>query len=455
MRRSFIGTLLIAATAVPLAISGSLLNGHAQVAGPQPSEFNYPGLVAPFAAQCAQFASQPCPDAQSATTWSVDNGGNGALQIWTQFGSLLGTAAASSNNARNLILQPYNPSVDFTATTSLTFPATANNVQALGQTAGLIAYVNDDNFIFVGRVFNTGQPQLEFVQELNGVDAVTVVPETQTLLNNTVYLQLTKLDDEYTAAYSYDNVTFTPISAGAFPATATATPTGTATVTATATATAVPAYYTMLPGTTTPKIGLFAFGGTNTAVSNNQIPANFDWFRLGAGTLSQTPGPVVTATSTALPTSTVIPTSTAIPTTVATVAPTATVLPTATAVPTATATTAPVPTPTPITIVRRVFRYQPGFRYVSIWYHYVRKGTFEHLEVQANRHTKFGIWVHVFFPSGVSYAYFQNTDANGHWRMSFAVPTNSGSPYSKQAVVTLQLWHGKQTVEHFAFFTVL
>lgn len=449
MRRSFIGTLLIAATAVPLAISGSLLNGHAQVAGPQPSEFNYPGLVAPFTPQCAQYATGTCPDAQSATTWNIDNG---VLRIWTQFGSLLGTTAQASNNARDLILQPYNSTVDFTATTKLTFPATANNVQALGQTAGLIAYVNDDNFIFAGRVFNTGQPQLEFVQELNGVDAATVVPETQTLLNNTVYLQLTKLGNQYTAAYSYDNVNFTPISAGAFPATATATPTGT--VTATATATTTPAYYTMVPGTTTPQVGLFAFGGTNAAVSNNQIPADFDWFRLGAGTASQTPGPVVTATSTALPTSTTIPTSTAIPATAVPTA-TATVAPTATTVPTATATTAPVPTPTPITIIRRVYRYQVGFRHVSVWYHYVRKGTFEHLEVQANRHTKFGIWVHVVFPSGVSYAYFQKTDANGHWRVSFAVPTNSGSPYTKRAVVTLQLWHGKQTDKEFAFFTVI
>lgn len=453
MRRSLIGTLLIAVTAVPLAISGSLLNGHAQVAGPQGSEFNYPGLVAPFTARCAQFAAQPCPDAQSSTTWSVDEGGNGALRIWTQFGSLLGVAGASSNNARNLILQPYNLSVDFTATTKLTFPATAATATALGQTAGLIVYQDDDNFIFVGRVFNTGQSQLQFVQELNGVDTVATVPGTNTFLNNTVYLQLQKLGNQYTAAYSYDNVTFTPIPAAAFPATA--TPTATGTTTATAVPTAVPAYYTMLPGTTTPQIGLFAFGGTNAAVTSNQIAADFDWFRLGSGTASQTPGPTVTATSTALPTSTIIPTSTVIPTAVSTAVPTATatatVLPTATAVPVATNT--PIPTPTPIPPVHHAARL--SFRSVSVWYHYVRKGTFEHLEVQANMHTKLGIWVHVLFPSGVNYAYFQNTNANGHWRMSFAVPTNSGSPYTKSAVVTLQLWHGKQTDKDFAFFTVI
>lgn len=453
MRRSLGATLLIAATAVPLAISGSMLHGYAQVSGPQESEFNYPGLVDPFTAQCSTFAHAPCPDAQSATTWSVDDGGSGMLRIWTQFGSILGTSAASSNNARNLILQPYNPNTDFTATTKMTFPAIATTSAALGQTAGMIAYVNEDNFIFVGRVFNAGTaPQLEFLQELNGNDVATVVPETQNFLNNTVYLRLTKVGAQYTASYSYDNVTFTSITAA--PA-ATPTPAATATATpaATATATTIPPYYTLAPGTTTPQIGLFAFGGTNAAVTQNQIPADFDWFRIGAN--SQTPGPVVTATATvpATTTATAVPataTATTVPPT-ATAVPTATatVLPTATAAPTATST--PVPTPTPIVITP----YRPAFRYVSIWYHYVRRGTVEHIVIQANRHTKFGIWVHVYFPSGVSVAFFQNTDSRGHWSAAFPVPGNAWSRYSKKAVVTLQLWHGKQTVKDFTSFTVI
>lgn len=445
--RRFI-TLLVVLVAAMLPLSASLLHGYAQVAGPQGDEFNSTTFTAPFHVVCAQYASAPCPDPQSASTWSLDANNSGVLRIWTQFGSLLGTAAQASNNARNLVLQPYNPATDWTVTTKLTFPAVVTNASFLGQTAGLLVYQDDDNFIFLGRAFNPGHPsQLEFVQEVNGVDTISTVDENGSF-PFTVYLRLTKVGTVYQASYSTDNVNFTSIAPGTPPATATPTATATATGTVTATATPsptatstpVPTGYSAMYAT--PQVGVFAFGGTNTAVGSNQIPADFGWFRVGLN--SQTPLPSPTATNTAVPSATATATATSTP--VATTVPTATSTP----VPTAT----PVPaTPTPVVIVKKA--YHVGFRYVSIWYHFMRRGTYEHIVVQANRHTQFGIWVHVVFPSGLHYDYYANTDAGGHWEKSFLVPYNANSPYNNRAWVLFQLWHGKQTAKDYGYFGVL
>lgn len=451
MRRSVIATLLIVATTIPLAISGSLLHGYAQTTGPQGDEFNYPVFTAPFQVKCAAYAVS-CPDNQGAGTWSLDANNSGVLRIITQFGSLLGTQANSSNNARNLILQPFNPNIGFTVTTDMLFPAVNTAATPLGQTAGLIVYQDDDNFIFLGRAFNSSsQPsQLEFVQEINGVDTVSAINESGPFFGP-VYLRLTNTGNAYSAYYSTDNTNFTQIPAGTPPVTATATATGTAQPTATA----VPTFYTATYAN--PQIGLFAFGGTNTAINNpsNQLAADFDWFRVGANSMTPGPTPVFTstATTTALPTSTSIATSTPIPSATSTAVPTATgtAVPTATTAPTATPTSTPIPTPTPVPHVAKPL----GFRYVSIWYHAVRKGTFDHVVVQSNKHTTLGIWVHVIFPSGVHYDFYENTDSHGHWSKSFPVPTNSGSAYNNRAIVAIQLWHSKKTVKDFEFFTVL
>jgi beta-xylosidase-like protein len=464
MRRTIIAAAILAVALVPGAI-GSLSPGYAQTSAgpPQGDEFNSSSFTAPFVPLCAQFASQPCPDQPAVGTWNLNSENPGYLRIWSQFGSLLGTASQSSNNARNLILQPVSPASDWIITTEMTFPATVVNVNALGQTAGIMVYQDDDNFIFAGRTFSTsGVPQLQFVQEVAGVDTTSVVPESA-LLQPRVFLQIRKSGTQYTGYYSYDNVNFTPFLTptatptplptatatstatatvtGTPPATPTATntptaPTATATVTNTPVSTALPTAYTA--SYASPRVGLFAWGGTNAQVNANKIPADFNWFRVGnsqvpaatpTATATNTPGPTSTSTTTA--TSTTVPTSTSTP------------------APTATSTPIPTPTPTPKP------KYVLAFKSVSLWYHTVRQGTFNYLDVQANHHQTLGIWVHVLFPNGMHYDYYENTDSSGHWTKQFNVPGGVISRYSNEATVTLQLWHAKSTAKDFVTFTII
>jgi hypothetical protein len=92
---------------------------------------------------------------------------------------------------------------------------------------------------------------------------------------------------------------------------------------------------------------------------------------------------------------------------------------------------------------------------VSLWYHRVRQGTFNHVEIQANHKRVLGIWVHVYFPNGRVYSYYDNTDKGGHWAKSFSVPNPSVGPRGDQAVVTAQLWEGKRTRKNFATFVII
>lgn len=464
MRRFAVATTLVLVVLIPI---GMVRSGYAQTSPmPQGDEFNGPGFSAPFVLRCAQFAPAPCPDAPGATTWNLNSESPGQLRIWTQFGSLLGTASQSSNNARDLVLQPAGAGADWTATTRLTFPASATNYTPLGQTAGLIVYQSDDEFIFVGRTFTDAGFELEFLQEIDGQDTAYTVPESA-FPNFTVYLRLTKTDDLYSASYSYDNANFTSfVNASPTPtvtSTATNTPiptptvtgtppaTPTATITPTPTATGGPTLTPTATATVTPvalagfeaaygapQVGLFAWGGTNAAVSTNMVPADFDWFRVGN---SQVPAPTLTPTATGTPVSTA--------TAVATVTTTPTMTPTETPTATATATNTPTATPTPKP------KYVLKFRWVSIWYHVIREGTVEHIVIQGNHHQKFGIWAHVIFPNGFHYAWYQDTDKSGRWSTAFTVPNGVITQYSNQAVATLQLWHSKSTVKDFEFFTVI
>jgi hypothetical protein len=472
MRRIALVLLLCFTLGIPLAISQTAPHGFAQTSGPQGDEFSGDGpyangFEAPFQVICGKQAAN-CPDAQSATTWSLNAGGSGVLRIWTQFGSLLGLPQNASNNARNLVLQPVNPGVDWTATTKVAFPATTTNVTTLGQTAGLMVYQDDDNFIFVGRVFaSTGVSSIEFLQEVNGVDFVTAAPESG-VLPLTVYLRLSKTGTLYQGSYSYDNVNFVPLSAANLTptptATATATQTATATITSTptgtvtstpsptvtntptstptntptATGTPIPAGYTA--SYISPLVGVFAWGGTNAQVNGNMIAADFDWFRVGN---SLTPGPTPAPTNTGTPVATKTPTATSTPTS------TATPVATNTLTATATSTPAPPPTPTPKPVKHA---YVLRFSQTSIWYHTVRLGTFDHVVVQANHHQTLGIWMFVDFPSGLHYDYYTNTDANGHFEKTFSVPHASYSKRSTRAVVRFQLWHGRKTVKNFVVF---
>jgi hypothetical protein len=90
-----------------------------------------------------------------------------------------------------------------------------------------------------------------------------------------------------------------------------------------------------------------------------------------------------------------------------------------------------------------------------VWYHYVHKGTFEHIEAQATRNGTKGIWVHVIFATGLHLDYYGHTDGNGRWTKEFNIPADTISTYSKQAVVTFQLWKQKTTARSFATFNVI
>jgi len=175
---------------------------------------------------------------------------------------------------------------------------------------------------------------------------------------------------------------------------------------------------------------LFAWGGTNSSVSSNALAADFDWFRVG--TNSQTPAPTATSTATGTATNTLVPTST----NTATATSTATATNTATA--TATSTNTPTATPRP-----RPKKIVAAYRWISVWYHVVRLGTFEHLEVQGKNNTRYGIWVHVYFPSSRHFDYYESTDGSGRWVKEFRIPYGSIGRYSNQAVVTFRLWKGR------------
>jgi len=94
------------------------------------------------------------------------------------------------------------------------------------------------------------------------------------------------------------------------------------------------------------------------------------------------------------------------------------------------------------------------FRWVSLWYHAVRQGTWDYISIQSAYQTTLGIWVHVIFPNGQHWDYYTNTDHNGRWGVKFTIPNRSVSRHSNQAYITLQLWHGKQTTQSFIDFTL-
>jgi len=61
----------------------------------------------------------------------------------------------------------------------------------------------------------------------------------------------------------------------------------------------------------------------------------------------------------------------------------------------------------------------------------------------------------VYFPTGVHFNYYENTDGLGHWTKEFNIPRNSLSQYSNQAVITIQLWRAKSTAKDFITFNIV
>lgn len=279
-------TLFVAAG----TITGATRQTYAQAVAPQSDEFNATTFTAPFQVTCAPAAAAPCPDAQGAHTWSLDSYQPGQLQIWTQPGTL-GGPGSTPGTARNLFLQPFNSSTDWTAVTRLSFPAGTASGGSSGQLAGILVYQDDQNYLFVARHIDSGTASsLQFVQDAGGQMTSTSLPEVPGA-PSTVYLSLKKAGDVYQAFFSYDGTTFAPVPLSA--------------------QTTSPEVYTARYAT--PRLGLFAIGGSSSDAG--LVAANFDWFHLALAT-----PPTPTATSTPAPTATPspAPTATSTPTVVTT-----------------------------------------------------------------------------------------------------------------------------------------
>ena len=95
------------------------------------------------------------------------------------------------------------------------------------------------------------------------------------------------------------------------------------------------------------------------------------------------------------------------------------------------------------------------FQWVSLWYHTVRQGTWDYIDIQSTLHVQLGIWVHVIFPNGYHADYYAGTNNSGHWSVKFAIPRRAMSSHSNQAYITFQLWHGKQTTQSFMDFSLV
>ncbi|GAC1401579.1 MAG: hypothetical protein NVSMB52_15400 [Chloroflexota bacterium] len=128
---------------------------------------------------------------------------------------------------------------------------------------------------------------------------------------------------------------------------------------------------------------------------------------------------------------------------------TPTPIPTAAPAATATVPTSPVATITP--------KKHHGFYFkrVSLWYHTVRQGTFNYVDVQGSPRTQLGLWAHVYFPSGKHYDYYVTTDRHGHWSKRFGVPLHTKTSLSDRVLVTLRLWHGAKSKKTYMVFTLL
>lgn len=136
-----------------------------------------------------------------------DHGGldvsDGALNIETSYADIYG---ADNTPVTNMVLQDA-PQGDWTAETKVTAP-----LVKCCQQAGLIAYLDDGNYVKWDVIADdgAGQARFELRSEIDDViqdpqaDAFVDYPEDETY-----WLRLTKLGDTYSAAYSLDGSSWT------------------------------------------------------------------------------------------------------------------------------------------------------------------------------------------------------------------------------------------------------
>lgn len=155
----------------------------------------------------------------------------------------------TTNTARDLVLTDL-PDGPFVVTTKVTAP-----INRSYQSAGLLIYGNDDNYIkhvFQGRSSDpdVGSNIIQTAKEVGGTATETNTPGLGASFPSTVWLRLTSEDGEAVlGSYSTDGETWTEMSAG----------------------------YD-LTGITNPRVGLLAAANTANGAG---ITASFDWFTVG------------------------------------------------------------------------------------------------------------------------------------------------------------------------------
>jgi len=118
-----------------------------------------------------------------------------ALEIVTQQGTLAGAA----DSTRNLLLTE-TPPEDFRITTRLTF-----SPSQVGQEAGLIIYLDDDNYVCISSSYDDDGHSLKTVSESGGM---TSTHGTDNVLGSIVYLRIDKSGDQYSTYASGDGETW-------------------------------------------------------------------------------------------------------------------------------------------------------------------------------------------------------------------------------------------------------
>ncbi len=131
---------------------------------------------------------------ESPSNWRL---GGGALTIWTEPGAL---NTRVFNNVRNLLLQPLVDEDDFMMDTELRF-----NPYWTLRNAGLLYYIDDDNYIRISRGIHDGHNDIWMEWEIDGVPSFTYAGAAVGTLEEPLLefrLRLTKRNvNEFSASY--------------------------------------------------------------------------------------------------------------------------------------------------------------------------------------------------------------------------------------------------------------
>jgi len=92
---------------------------------------------------------------------------------------------------------------------------------------------------------------------------------------------------------------------------------------------------------------------------------------------------------------------------------------------------------------------------VSLWYHPVYEGAYDHLVVQGRPHRVLGIWTRIVYPNGTVQAFYEATNGQGYWAKDFQIPRGVVRARSGQSFITFQLWKGSATAKTFDTFVVV